>query len=756
MPLSPHFRGRESIVIPEDDDPRRSEAPQTEQRLDRLRQARASLIDLTLDEERAQESAHYIQELEQELDDDLRIIGVGPVPARNPEVPKRRQHGSYRYKGFLIKQDTVVEVDRRPPREYKWQFLQVKSIYTNEHGEVMLRGIRLTRLRFLRGMLPRLRNEVCALLDVDETDTRADLIQAAFEVPVADIIRTRALFRTNAKYPEHREVENEDRACLVQRWTFIRYFASYRAISSGKFYSGAFIRLRSRDISDPKLKVSDDELRNEFRGGVIRGGAFNNGKYTAPTISLDSEHRGTSPTTTRKMGRDQRYTADDMFCGAGGASRGMKQAGFKLALACDHDERACQSYRANNFEADLREENIFDLVRSLKSQRSLEHPDVLHISPPCQFFSPAHTHPGQNDGANIAALYACAQVLERRRPRLSTGEQTFGLLHPKHEEYFFLLVRQYTDLGYSFRWKLMHFKDYGIASTRKRLVWIAACPGEALPDFPAPTHSDTNPSLLPHVFLSQVLTSIKPNHLGHNVAEMLKLADQHPNFPKPSYDANILVDTITTAGSLKSHPSGHRNFTIREQAALQSFPAYHRFVGPRSTIIKQIGNAFPPLVVKSLYTHLRNWLLEQDRVKEVGLPGDVIDLDELPIRPKPIVIADSSSEPELDPIVIEDDEDTSRRGVPLVLDSIEEDVRDCPMLVIDSDNEVDDRGSRASSCTLAGSDEDVMMSDRLDMLNLSRDNSPIFGEEDDVMTVEDANDFEVVKTISDMMETRRA
>ncbi|KAI0147486.1 S-adenosyl-L-methionine-dependent methyltransferase [Xylariaceae sp. FL1272] len=759
MPQSPHFRGGEVILVAEDDDQRSSPVSQTEQKLRNLRRARQlgnddqlpSLIDLTLNEEKAEDSARHIKALEDELEDELRIIGAGPVPIRNPDVPKRRQHGSYRYKGFLIKPGTVVEVEKRPPSEYFWQFLRVETIYTNGRGTTMLRGTRLTRQKYLHGMLSSLKNEVCALLDVDEEDPRPPHLQAACELQITDVIRTRVLSQTNAMFPKHRfcpsqyktDAEVEDKAGLVQRWTFIRYWATHRAMISRKSYSGAFMRFQSRDISDENLKVPDNTLRNEFRGGVVRGGSSKDGKVAIPTLSLDGKEADIPDTIVREMGSGQKYTVDDMFCGAGGASRGIKQAGFKLALACDLDPNACESYAANSFTAELRREDIFDLVKSLREANCTQHADVLHISPPCQFFSPAHTQPGQNDKANIEALDACAQVLERRRPRLSTGEQTFGLLHAQHEEYFFALIRQYTNLGYSFRWKLMHFKDYGIASTRKRLVWIAACPGEALPDFPLPTHSATDQNLLPEVTLGKVLASVSPNQPLHNVAEMMVLASQSSKFPQSPYDADkTLVDTITTCGSLKPHPSGERNFTIREQAALQSFPVRHKFVGSRTAIVKQIGNAFPPRVVKAIYIHLRRWLLKQDRIKEVALKNsNVIDLDEIPTRHNLIVIDDSSSESELGPIVIEGDDN-----------------EDCPMLTLDSDDDdVDahDTLSRESSSTLVGSDDDVMMIDGNDAADFSQNDSLVIGEEDDLMIVEDAHDFKTVRASRDITERRR-
>lgn len=83
--------------------------------------------------------------------------------------------------------------------------------------------------------------------------------------------------------------------------------------------------------------------------------------------------------------------------------------------------------------------------------RSQRRVDILHLSPPCQFFSPCHTREGKDDDMNNAALFACAECVKRIRPRLVTLEQTFGLVD-RHSGYFNALVHGFTSLGYSIQW----------------------------------------------------------------------------------------------------------------------------------------------------------------------------------------------------------------------------------------------------------------------------------------------------------------
>ncbi|KAI0487633.1 S-adenosyl-L-methionine-dependent methyltransferase [Xylaria cf. heliscus] len=629
------------IIIPEEDDLNSAELSGVERRLRDLQQnagQRIPVIDLTQDKEQRRSLAQYEIQIIDELE------------GRN-----------YGYR-TAAPQRTCVEVPQRLGEVYRWQFLHVHAIYTDSQSHnVVLRGIRLTRHRHMRGLLPRFKNEVCALYDLDKEDSRPEDLKAAVEISVTEVIRTRALSRTNDAFPSHRfnrsqweTVDDiESKAVLVQRWKHYRYWPTAEARATKKSYSGAVVRLRCSDIEDPHLRVPDDKLRNEFRGGIIRGGSFMGGQPTIPTVYVDGARGNQAQDTVATLGHKQKYTADDYFCGAGGASCGIRQAGFQVRIACDMDHAACKTYAENFPEATLKQMNISHLIE--QSGNSTDHSDSVHFSPPCQVWSPAHTQTGKDDESNVAALFTIAKVLERRRPRISTGEQTFGLLFDRNEEFFNALVGQYTALGFSFSWDILRFKEYGLPSIRRRLIWIASCPGEALPPFPKPTNAETGGALPAPVTLRDVLSKIqRSRHRDplHDVELMLYRARSSIKFPKKPYDDRCQIGTVTTAGSEWAHPSGQRNFTPRELAAIQGFPKNHKFFGSMTQINRQIGNAFSPVVVKTLYRHLRKWLLRQDRVVSSQPIPDVVILD--PVEDAVVVPRPARSG---NPIIIDDDDE---------------------------------------------------------------------------------------------------
>lgn len=82
------------------------------------------------------------------------------------------------------------------------------------------------------------------------------------------------------------------------------------------------------------------------------------------------------------------------------------------------------------------------------------HPvDILHLSPPCQEWSPQkYSNAERVNENNMASLFACPSLVEKLHTRLFTLEQTFGLLHDAHAGFFSALIHEFTRHGYSVRW----------------------------------------------------------------------------------------------------------------------------------------------------------------------------------------------------------------------------------------------------------------------------------------------------------------
>jgi hypothetical protein len=127
----------------------------------------------------------------------------------------------------------------------------------------------------------------------------------------------------------------------------------------------------------------------------------------------------------------KRYTFGDGFCGVGGMSAGARNAGLEVRWAFDGDYNACVTY-AENFH----QSNVFaGTVNQYLSLAENSHVDVLHISPPCQTFSTAHTIDGENDDDNSASLFCVTELLLKVRPRICTIEEVPGFVQRGQNEY---------------------------------------------------------------------------------------------------------------------------------------------------------------------------------------------------------------------------------------------------------------------------------------------------------------------------------
>lgn len=179
------------------------------------------------------------------------------------------------------------------------------------------------------------------------------------------------------------------------------------------------------------------------------------------SITASNGSRTYSLKVSRTIAPGQTLTYGDAFCGAGGTTRGAVMAGLRVKWGFDFDNHACTTWRLNFPSATCYEMSSERFVAlATPSPYSSYIPDdvkvdILHLSPPCQYFSPAHTIEGKNDEMNTASLFAVAAVIKVAKPRVVTLEQTFGILYPRFRGYFHSLICMFTSCGFSLRWAIV-------------------------------------------------------------------------------------------------------------------------------------------------------------------------------------------------------------------------------------------------------------------------------------------------------------
>ena len=127
----------------------------------------------------------------------------------------------------------------------------------------------------------------------------------------------------------------------------------------------------------------------------------------------------------------KKKTVVDLFCGAGGLSKGFLDAGYNVVLGVDYDESALKTFQNNHGTAtamklDLyNHDNITCIVDFLKDN-NIENLDVLVGGPPCQGFSYAGKM-DINDKRNFLYL-AMVKLTEKLKPKAVLLENVLAMI----------------------------------------------------------------------------------------------------------------------------------------------------------------------------------------------------------------------------------------------------------------------------------------------------------------------------------------
>ena len=183
-------------------------------------------------------------------------------------------------------------------------------------------------------------------------------------------------------------------------------------------------------------------------------------------------------------------TAADLFCGAGGLSEGLRQAGFRVLAAADHDPDGCATYRANHPETRLIEGDLTDPDRHAALVESLsgEQLGLLAGGPPCQAFSQIHNHDRLLDDPRNRLYREFVRLLDELRPGALLLENVLGMNQLAGGEVRRQIERDLSLGGrYEVVSRVVDAADFGAPQRRPRLVFVGSELGGPPPALPAGT-----------------------------------------------------------------------------------------------------------------------------------------------------------------------------------------------------------------------------------------------------------------------------
>jgi len=264
--------------------------------------------------------------------------------------------------------------------------------------------------------------------------------------------------------------------------------------------------------------------------------------------------------------------AIDLFCGAGGMSEGILQAGFKILFSSDinidvektyvnrhHQLGLIQGENTYFHRGDIRELTgsfIMDTISKLTIFTSgkyvlPEKIEAIFGGPPCQGFSRAGKR-DKNDPRNmlfkeylrvISEIQPKYVIMENVEGFTDTTLDNFqginGKIYPEDTLVPEILLNEFDQIGYNtLSPRILDASDYGVPQKRRRIIFIAYLKGLKTPDYPVPTHINNKVTLIDAIGdlisdknLREKLNPTKSSYQLDSIKGRTK--DVHNRFPKP-------------------------------------------------------------------------------------------------------------------------------------------------------------------------------------------------------------------------------
>jgi DNA (cytosine-5)-methyltransferase 1 len=195
--------------------------------------------------------------------------------------------------------------------------------------------------------------------------------------------------------------------------------------------------------------------------------------------------------------------AIDLFCGAGGLSEGLEQAGFEVKLGLDFDRHAIATYAHNHPSASTMHCDIQNVTGlQILQSAGCDEVDLIAGGPSCQGFS-THGKRIQDDPRNFLFKHF-VRIVSEVRPKMFLMENVRGMLTYSKGEFKRQIEQAFSEIGYHTAFSAVCAADFGVPQMRRRVLFIGTRYEDLELSFPQPTHGE-DAGLLPYVTIGDAL-----------------------------------------------------------------------------------------------------------------------------------------------------------------------------------------------------------------------------------------------------------
>lgn len=330
----------------------------------------------------------------------------------------------------------------------------------------------------------------------------------------------------------------------------------------------------------------------------------------------------------------------EICAGAGGQALGLERAGFDHELAVELDVNAFNTLRHNRPTWDVALGDVADSAVWRPSDYSPTARgaaiDLVAGGVPCPPFSVAGKQLGAGDERDLFA-WAVEQTAVIQ-PRAVLLENVRGLSMPRFAGYRQHVLERFREFGYLAEWRLLHSSDFGVPQLRPRFVLVAMRPEDFVhfhwpkPQARAKTVGETLLTLMSaNGWRGAQEWAAAASQIGPTIVGGSKKhggADLGPTRAKRAWAA-LGVDGHGVANDAPQEDDEFEigpRLTTAMVARLQGWDSEEfewGFTGRKTSVYRQIGNAFPPPVAKALGVSLAAALQHSSSRREIVKALDV-------------------------------------------------------------------------------------------------------------------------------------